>query len=626
MKNSLNSFTRPFCEGLMAIALCGLTALTCAQTPDPAAPAPAPAIAEPAPVAAVAAVPAAAPVIAADLCRPLTDQAMTADFKAASAQSQRKGADELSALFDEAINLWQRAGDACTGRAKERAMRNLQDSRKSRGALSELLDSGAQCASSHKDADALHELAKQASTERRWLDASLLYRKAENMWELASESCTGNQQQQALKRREEAETDGHNTEFCAPVFDRARTLSQKLRAANGASNEEKTRASLLAETAWRDASGQCRGSALEASRNNVQTIARDRGTAWVATREAGVMAPEPFPLPSPSTAANAAATSPAAPRPASVGTTAAVSVASVISVGTAGAATGDRSATGVTASATVAENGALMSAKAAAGTPSLTTAGKVGTALPAEFIAGSARFSGSFVIANGADGDSTSYSGTGKVVWDNGDSYEGNLVKGRRQGEGQFVWASGQRYSGTWEQDQPRGQGQMQFTNGNRYQGRVEDGVPEGQGVMRYASGDQFTGQLKRGSPNGRGVYLWAAGQRFEGEWLQGVAQGPGTLKFANGDIFDGPVRDGVPYGTGRLVYASGDTYTGNLKNGRPDGEGRFAWKSGDSYVGQWRDGLKEGTGVMTWANGDRWEGRFSKDQQAEGQLIRKAG
>ncbi len=607
----------------MAVALCSLTTLAWAQTAEPLAPvilpAPVPSVAEPAAVVA----PTAAPAISVDTCRPLTDQAMSADFKAASAQSQRKGADELSALFDEAINLWQRAGDACTGRAKERALRNLQDSRKSRGALNELLDSGAQCASSHKDADALHELAKQASTERRWLDASLLYRKAENMWELAAESCTGNQQQQALKRREEAETDGHNTEFCAPLFDRARTLSQKLRAANSATNEEKTRASMLAETAWRDASGQCRGGALEVSRNNLQTIARERGTAWVATREAGVTAP----LPSPAAAAVAvassasASTSPsAAPRLASASPAAAVaSLVLATSVGAGVAGTGSATGAGSTAAASVAN--ALTSAKAA-GPPSLTTAGKIGTALPPEFVAGTARFSGSFIT----DGDGTSYSGRGKVVWDNGDSFDGSLIKGQRQGEGQFVWASGQRYSGIWEQDQPRGQGQMQFTNGNRYQGRVEDGLPEGQGVMKYASGDEFTGQLKRGSPNGRGVYAWASGQRFEGEWLQGVAQGPGTLKFANGDTFEGPVRDGVPHGTGRLVYSNGDIYTGNFKNGRPDGEGRFAWKMGDVYTGQWRDGLKDGAGVMTWANGDRWEGRFSRDEQVEGQLIRKAG
>jgi hypothetical protein len=549
---------------------------------------------------------------------------MSADFKAATAQSQRKGADELSALFDEAIKLWQRAGDTCTGRAQERALRNLQDSRKSRGALNELLDSGAQCASSHKDADALHELAKQASTERRWLDASLLYRKAENMWELAAESCTGNQQQQALKRREEAETDGHNTEFCAPVFDRARTLSQKLRAANSATNEEKTRASLLAETAWRDASGQCRGSALEVSRNNIQTIARERGTAWVATREAGVTAALPLPMPAIAAAPSVATRLAVAGAPGAA--LAPLALATAVGTGVTGVGAGASS------SAAVATSGALTPAKVA-GTAALTTAGKVGTALPAEFVAGTARFSGSFFTANSASSADTansagvtSYSGNGKVVWDNGDSFDGTLVNGQRQGEGQFIWASGQRYSGTWEQDQPRGQGQMQFTNGNRYQGRVEDGLPEGQGVMRYASGDEFTGQLKRGSPNGRGVYVWAAGQRFEGEWLHGVAQGAGTLKFANGDIFEGPVRDGVPHGTGRLVYANGDIYTGNFKNGRPDGEGRFAWKMGDVYTGQWRDGLKDGAGVMTWANGDRWEGRFSRDEQVEGQLIRKVG
>ncbi len=598
----MNTLARVFRDLFLAACFCALTGLVGAQTAEPPAPAPAPA---PAPTPTTTAEPAAAaPVVPVDACRPLTDQAMSADFKAATAQSQRKGADELSALFDEAINLWQRAGDACTGRAKERALRNLQDSRKSRGALSELLDSGAQCASSHKDADALHELAKQASTERRWLDASLLYRKAENMWELASESCTGNQQQQALKRREEAETDGHNTEFCAPVFDRARSLSQKLRTANAATNEEKTRASLLAETAWRDASGQCRGSALEVSRNNIQTIARERGTAWVAMRESGVAAPAPAPAPAAPAqrVASAAVASVVAP----------LALASAVGSGTVGTAIASSSAT------------ALVKASTAA-PPTLVTS-KPNAALPAEFVAGTARFSGSFVTDSSRDGDGTSYSGRGKVVWDNGDSYDGSLVKGQRQGEGQFIWASGQRYSGTWEQDQPRGQGQMQFTNGNRYQGRVEDGLPEGQGVMRYASGDEFTGQLKRGSPNGRGVYVWAAGQRFEGEWLQGVAQGAGTLKFANGDIFEGPVRDGVPHGPGRLVYANGDTYTGNFKNGRPDGEGRFAWKMGDVYAGQWRDGLKDGAGVMTWANGDRWEGRFSRDEQVEGQLIRKGG
>ena len=586
----MNTLPRFFWQFALTVSLGAASAAASAQSLE--APASAP-VATPAQ--------AAEPVVPADLCRPLTDQATAADFKAASAQAQRKSADELSALFDEAINSWQRAGDACAGRAKERALRNLQDSRKSRAALNELLDSGAQCASSHKDADALHELAKQASTERRWLDASLLFRKAENMWELAAESCTGNQQQQALKRRDEAETDGHNTEFCAPLFDRARSLSQKLRGAAGAVAEEKARASMLSETAWRDAASQCRGSALESAKNNAQSVARERGTAWVATREAGVAAPPALPL----VTAAAAASSPLP--------------LNGLATPTAAAAAVKAAAVGTLAVPISVQVPVPVSAAVATAQPSTY---KGGSAMPGEFSAGSTRFSGSFAV----DSDGTTYSGRGKVLWENGDVYDGPLVKGQRQGEGQFVWASGQRYTGQWVQDQPRGTGQMSFPNGNRYEGRVEDGRPHGQGVMKYASGDEFTGQLQRGSPSGRGVYLWAAGQRFEGEWLLGVAQGAGTLKFANGDVFEGPVLDGVPSGAGRLVYANGDAYTGNFKNGRPDGEGRFAWKVGDSYTGQWRNGLKDGVGVMSWANGDRWEGRFSNDEQADGKLIRKPG
>ena len=123
----MNTATRAFRDTFLATVLCVLTTWASAQTAQPytlvpapvPSPVPAPA---PAPVAAPAAEPVAVvPVASVDPCRPLTDQAMSADFKAATAQTQRKGAGELSALFDEAINLWQRAGDACTGRAKERA-------------------------------------------------------------------------------------------------------------------------------------------------------------------------------------------------------------------------------------------------------------------------------------------------------------------------------------------------------------------------------------------------------------------------------------------------------------------------------------------------------------------------
>ena len=279
------------------LALC-LSLPLWAQTP-PTAEAPAAASAAPAepavpaaenvapleplsPTAAQAGPAVAAPVV--EGCRPLTDRAMAADMKAMTAQSQKMELTEQLRLFDESVALWSLAQAQCDGRAKERAQRNLADSQKVRGALSEQLGSGPECAASQKDAGALQDMARQALSDRKWSEAALLFRKAENMWDAASERCTGAQQDIALRRRDQSEIDGQNAEFCAPLFAQAREQTQKLRAmAAGLSREEKQDASQIAETLWRDALSQCKGAAVqEAARNNAQALARERGTPWVA--------------------------------------------------------------------------------------------------------------------------------------------------------------------------------------------------------------------------------------------------------------------------------------------------------------------------------------------------------
>ena len=47
-------------------------------------------------------------------------------------------------------------------------------------------------------------------------------------------------------------------------------------------------------------------------------------------------------------------------------------------------------------------------------------------------------------------------SGNGRIVWDNGDQFEGTLVRGQKEGKGEFRWANGQRYRGDWSRDQPQ--------------------------------------------------------------------------------------------------------------------------------------------------------------------------
>lgn len=498
-------------------------------------------------------------------CRALTDQAMTVDFKAVTAQANRVDLTQQVQLLDQAVGLWTQAASECDGRAKERALRSLDDNTRMLSRLSEKLDSGPQCTAAHKDATSLQDIARQALSERRWQDSAALFRKAENMWDLAAERCTGTQQASATERRSQSEIDGHNAEFCAPVFESARDVTQKLRAgANTLTREQKQNDSLVAETLWRKAVDTCKGAAVkDTANNNAVALARQRGTPWIAT----VATAAPLAV-----AANASA----------LGTNASVA------------------------------NAASMPALAAASSNDTVPSQAVAPAVAGTYLAGSTQFIGQFA----RDADGLTYSGTGKVVWATGEVFEGTMIKGLRQGKGVMTWANGQRYDGDWVSDQSTGQARLHFANGNDYEGRVQNGVPEGQGRMRYASGDSFEGQFKAGEPDGSGVYAWKNGQSYSGQWQNTRPNGQGKLKFSNGNQYEGRVVNGTPNGTGRLVFSTGEVYSGQFVNGDPHGEGTFVWLSGDQYTGQWKAGKKHGKGVYQWKSGDRWEGVYDNDNQ----------
>lgn len=237
-----------------------------------------------------------------------------------------------------------------------------------------------------------------------------------------------------------------------------------------------------------------------------------------------------------------------------------------------------------------------------------------------EYVAGTTKFTGRFA----SDPKSRTWSGVGKVAWDNGDVFEGTLVTGKRQGHGTFTWGDG-KYTGDWVDDHAVGKGILDFKNGDHYEGEVVNSVPNGAGVMKYASGDIYRGAFTNGKAHGLGAYMWRSGQTYEGTWHMDVAQGTGQLHFANGNQYQGEVVGGLPHGAGAMKYAQGDTFKGSFHQGLPDGQGTYAWTGGDKYTGQWKAGLKNGEGVFVWASGDRWEGIYQSDQQtASGKLIRR--
>ena len=160
-------------------------------------------------------------------CRILTDRAMAADLRSAQALK----ADEATRLqlIDASIGLWTLAAERCDGRARERAQRNLDDSYRSRQALTAAAGDGPECLRGQKDAASLQDLAAQALKERRWQEAALLYRKAESQWDVTAERCIGDAQRQAEQRREQTVVDAHNAAHCAPIFEKARQAGLALR-------------------------------------------------------------------------------------------------------------------------------------------------------------------------------------------------------------------------------------------------------------------------------------------------------------------------------------------------------------------------------------------------------------
>jgi serine/threonine protein kinase len=168
-------------------------------------------------------------------------------------------------------------------------------------------------------------------------------------------------------------------------------------------------------------------------------------------------------------------------------------------------------------------------------------------------------------------------SGNGKIVWDNGDQFEGTLVRGIKEGKGQFIWANGQRYKGDWAKGLPNGKGTIHFPNGNRYVGDMKDGVPNGTGTIYFSNGNRYRGEVKDGLPHGTGVNRFTNGDVYSGGWSQGKSSGQGRYTWANGDYWEGEFRDDKKTENGKTVYAASSAANTSSRGATGQEESRSA-------------------------------------------------
>ncbi|MCE9501614.1 MAG: hypothetical protein K8R21_14110 [Leptospira sp.] len=140
----------------------------------------------------------------------------------------------------------------------------------------------------------------------------------------------------------------------------------------------------------------------------------------------------------------------------------------------------------------------------------------------------------------------------GKIRFENGDQYEGEIKGSKPSGKGTYI-----------------------STDGMIYMGGFRDGKREGHGVVNYTTGlhegEQYIGEWKENQRNGHGIYAWPDGRKYVGNWQNNKQNGLGSITNARGDRYTGNFRDDLPDGEGTHTKIDGSViFSGQWKAGKP--------------------------------------------------------
>ncbi len=200
-------------------------------------------------------------------------------------------------------------------------------------------------------------------------------------------------------------------------------------------------------------------------------------------------------------------------------------------------------------------------------------------------------------------------------------SYDGELMDGRKHGNGTIIWKNGDKYVGEWQNGERTGKGTYYFQSGQKYVGDFLKSKFHGHGFETYPETDpsniaSYVGELMDGRKHGNGTIIWKNGDKYVGEWQNGSRTGKGTYYFKSGQKYVGDFLNNKKNGHGLLTYPENDpngqvSYDGEWKEDLKSGTGTFLWKSGDKYVGEYQDGLTNGKGTYYWPSGNKYVGDF---------------
>lgn len=113
--------------------------------------------------------------------------------------------------------------------------------------------------------------------------------------------------------------------------------------------------------------------------------------------------------------------------------------------------------------------------------------------------------------------------GFGKISFEDGSVYEGQLANDNIEGYGILFWPDLKVYRGLWKDNKMCGKGRMEWPNGMFYEGEYENDQKHGFGVFSWGKGHKmYIGFWQDGKLHGKGLMRNEKGEEFQGLWNNG--------------------------------------------------------------------------------------------------------
>ncbi|KAK4879208.1 hypothetical protein RN001_007354 [Aquatica leii] len=216
-----------------------------------------------------------------------------------------------------------------------------------------------------------------------------------------------------------------------------------------------------------------------------------------------------------------------------------------------------------------------------------------------------------------------------KIIFRNGDKYEGSTLRKLMHGYGKYTWEDGTVYEGDFVYGFATGHGILRYPDLTTYHGEFCKSVLHGYGDLNIASSPmRYCGYWKNSQKHGKGWMLYQPEDWYDGDWYEDQRHGKGTRNYHTGEKYQGDWCNGLQHGNGTFVWTNNDVYSGEWKEGKMHGHGEYTWNAflnqtftypiQNIYKGNWTNGFRHNSGILDFGfdSGARLAAIFCNNQK----------